>query len=119
MFVICVKTGEPIGWLRIYGIDRKTSEAWLTYLALDSLYWGRGFGSDALKTVLQTFLKEQKVNTVYLETFPDNERALGCYLKCGFVVVGKMWRAEGKERFEMLRMKWERTGISKANSQTL
>lgn len=108
MFLICMKTGNPIGWLRIYGIDQETSEAWLTYFALDRRYWGRGFGSDALKTVLHTFLKEQRVNTILLETSSDNNRAVGCYLKCGFKIVEKIWRSTGKEKVERLRMKWER-----------
>jgi len=111
MFVIFTKTDKPIGWLRVYGIDRETSEAWLTYFAIDTRYWGQGFGSDALKTILNTFLEDQGVNKVFLETFPDNCRAIGCYLKCGFKEAGRVWRGEGKERHEMLRMKWERESL--------
>jgi RimJ/RimL family protein N-acetyltransferase len=52
--------------------------------------WGRGYGSDAIRTVLRHAFTGMGLNRVSLTTDEHNSRALRCYQKCGFVREGLM-----------------------------
>ncbi|HET7580922.1 MAG TPA: GNAT family protein [Bacillales bacterium] len=52
-------------------------------------YWGKGFGSDALKTLVHYLFQTMNLNRVQLDTWSGNERAIRSYEKCGFVVEGR------------------------------
>lgn len=47
-------------------------------------YWGKGYGTDAMKAALKHCFKKLKLNKVSLTVFLKNKRAQGCYKKCGF-----------------------------------
>ena len=46
-------------------------------------FWGRGYGSEAIKLLIEMMKKEGILN-IFLEVRPDNERAIRAYEKCGF-----------------------------------
>jgi diamine N-acetyltransferase len=48
-------------------------------------YWGRNYGKDAIKTLLEYLFKELNAERVELEVIGSNLRAISCYKKCGFV----------------------------------
>lgn len=54
----------------------------------DREYWGKGFGTDALRLVLEYAFRELELNRVELTTDHDNARAIRSYEKCGFVSEG-------------------------------
>ncbi|MEK5057920.1 GNAT family protein [Paenibacillus sp. FSL H7-0326] len=56
----------------------------------DKEYWSKGFGSDALKTLIRYLFQTMNLNRVQLDTWSGNERAIRSYEKCGFVVEGRM-----------------------------
>lgn len=66
-------------------IHRKCS--WGIFIG-DKNYWGHGYGTDVLKTVLKYCFKKLKLNRVELGVFPHNPRGKRCYEKCGFKVEG-------------------------------
>ena len=55
----------------------------------DKSYWSNGYGSDAVMTLLRFAFEEMNLNRVELGVFEFNERAIACYLKCGFVEEGR------------------------------
>lgn len=46
-------------------------------------YWGKGYGSQAIKILLQK-AKRFKISKIYLEVRPTNIRAIRAYENCGF-----------------------------------
>ena len=50
--------------------------------------WGRGYGTDAVRTILRYAFAGMRLNRVSLTTDELNARALRCYEKCGFVREG-------------------------------
>ena len=50
--------------------------------------WGRGYGTDAVRTALRYAFAGMRLNRVSLTTDELNARALRCYEKCGFVREG-------------------------------
>jgi RimJ/RimL family protein N-acetyltransferase len=53
-------------------------------------YWGRGYGTDALQTLVAWGFYTLNLNRVQLRVFEDNPRAIRCYEKVGFQTEGRL-----------------------------
>lgn len=51
-------------------------------------YWHKGYAQDAIKTILRFLFMNKGAHRVELEVVDLNERAIKCYLNCGFVKEG-------------------------------
>jgi RimJ/RimL family protein N-acetyltransferase len=79
------KDGRHIGNLRLLDIapeDRSTRVA--IYIG-DPDFREKGYGTDAMKTLVRFAFEEMNLNRVELGVFDYNERAMASYRKCGFV----------------------------------
>ena len=54
----------------------------------DRQYWGKGYGTEAMRLVLDYAFGELKLNRVELTADEENVRAIRSYEKCGFVREG-------------------------------
>ncbi|NJD26744.1 MAG: GNAT family N-acetyltransferase [Chloroflexi bacterium] len=58
--------------------------------------WGRGFGTEATRLMLEHAFDTLGLHRVALTVFEFNERAIRAYLRCGFIVEGRareaIWR---------------------------
>lgn len=52
-------------------------------------YQKRGFGRDALKTLVDHGFKNMRLNCIYADTFDGNDHALKLFKECGFRVDGR------------------------------
>jgi RimJ/RimL family protein N-acetyltransferase len=52
--------------------------------------WGRGFGTEALRALLEWGFGTLNLNRIYLRVFADNLRAIRSYEKLGFELEGRM-----------------------------
>jgi RimJ/RimL family protein N-acetyltransferase len=59
-------------------------------------YWGKGYGTDAMKIILRYAFTELNLRRVTLDVFEYNQRGVRSYEKAGFVL-------EGRERGLILR----------------
>ena len=57
-------------------------------ITIGSKYWGRRYGRDAIKTLLEYLFEELNAIRVELEVIKYNLSAINCYKKCGFVEEG-------------------------------
>ena len=81
--------GGFIGHVALKDIDRRSQHAWLS-IVLAGGQVGRGYGRDALRTLLHWAFEIQNLRRISLETWATNERALRCYRAVGFVEEGCM-----------------------------
>lgn len=81
--------GACIGTMALKDIDRRSQHAWLA-IVLDGSQQGRGYGRDAIRTLLEWAFDIQNFRRISLETWATNERALRCYLAVGFIEEGRM-----------------------------
>jgi len=93
-----IETGEGvfIGNVGLHGIDWKNRSAVLGIVIAEKEYWGQGYGSDAVNTLLGFAFNEMNLHRIHLSVFDFNERAIHCYEKCGF-------RREGRAREALFR----------------
>lgn len=83
--------GTPIGTIQLYGFSEQDKSCMLGIRIGDRKYWGKGYGEDAVKTLLEYAFMKIDIYRVALKVYEYNERAVKCYLKCGF-------RNEGRTR---------------------
>ena len=48
-------------------------------------YWSSGYGTDAMRAFLRFVFDEMNLHRVDLTVDADNQRAIACYRKCGFI----------------------------------
>lgn len=80
--------GKYIGECGVCGVDWKNSSAGISIFIGDRGYWGKGYGSDAVKILISFIFNEMNMNKIRLNVYSFNERAMRCYKKCGFKVEG-------------------------------
>jgi len=83
-FLVFTRSGELIGRIGYYDVDRQRREAQLGIVIGEKAYWGLGYGRDAITTLLRHIFTTTDLERVYLSTFVDNLRAQRCFLSCGF-----------------------------------
>ena len=88
LWVIETLDGRPIGSVGLIGVDRYHALAELGVSIGEKEFWGRGYGTDAIRHVLGYAFAELGLRRVWLITDEDNERGIRCYEKCGFVREG-------------------------------
>ncbi|MCH8051834.1 MAG: GNAT family N-acetyltransferase [Chloroflexi bacterium] len=71
--------------LRLSALNRRAEVAIGIF---DREQWGKGYGSEAMRLVLDYAFGELKLNRVELATDEENTRAIRSYEKCGFVREG-------------------------------
>jgi len=120
-FAILTAEGELIGRVGCFAIDREEGQAELGIVIGEKDYWGKGYGSDAVITLLRHIFETEGLRRVYLFTFTQNVRAQRCFAKCGFKRMGivrrfsvELGEHEGiemeirREEFERLRQQNDR-----------
>ncbi len=106
--------GKLIGQCALFHMDQVARTASLGIGIGDKAYWGRGYGRDALRVLLDYGFRLQNMRRIWLSVNGNNERAMRAYRACGF-------REEGRLRehvwsngayvdlvhMGMLRQEWE------------
>ena len=83
--------GTPIGTIQLYDFNEQDKSCKLGIRIGDRDYWSKGYGEDAVRTILRYAFFNIDIFRVTLKVYEYNERAVKCYLKCGF-------RCEGRTR---------------------
>ncbi|MGE7840103.1 GNAT family N-acetyltransferase [Lysinibacillus sp. NPDC093712] len=116
MFAIELKDEKVfIGTIAVYLVNwnNRTSHVGIS---IGPDFQGKGYGTDAMKVLLDFIFNYMNVNKVKLQVFGYNQRAIGSYEKCGFQLEGT-FREElfrfGKYHdilvMGLLRKDWEET----------
>ena len=85
--------GVLLGNTGLHKINWKERSAELGIVLGEKEYWGRGYGTDAIRTLLWFAFQEMNLHRVFLRVFEYNQRAMRCYEKCGFQLEGRLRQA--------------------------
>ena len=100
--------GKHIGNITLYDIDEKRSEAQLGILIGERDYWEKGFGPDAIDTLVDYTFRNTSLARLYLKTLDWNTRAQKAFVKSAFVPCGEMKRRPYNFLLmELTRERWE------------
>lgn len=79
-----VVDGRKIGQINYNAIDQLNKKAEVDIIIGDEKDMGKGYGTDALRTLLRHLFDTLEVNKVWIEARGNNPRAIRAYEKAGF-----------------------------------
>jgi RimJ/RimL family protein N-acetyltransferase len=93
-FPLAIETldGKHIGNCTCYDISVRKAEAQVGIMIGDKAYWGKGYGTDAVNTLVDHIYNNSSFNRLYLKTLDWNKRAQKCFSKCGFTLYDTLKR---------------------------
>lgn len=83
-----LEDGKYIGGCGTNKVDWKNSTAVVGIFIGNKDYWGKGYGTDAMKVLIKFIFEQMNLNKIKLDVYSFNERAIKSYKKCGFKVDG-------------------------------
>lgn len=115
IFAVENEDGTHIGIISLDEIDWKNRKATMGVIIGEKGYWDRGYGTDAVKTLLRFAFDELNLNRVEVSVYDFNLRAIRCYEKCGFVIEGRLrqsifrnGRYHDELKMAILKEEWRR-----------
>ncbi len=84
LFVEEIASSRPIGWCTIRTWDRKHVSANVGIGLGEKEFWGRGYGTEAVRLLLSVVFEQQAWHRAELYTLSENKRAIRSAEKCGF-----------------------------------
>ena len=97
--IVLAESDQPIGWCGLGQIDPQARRAHMAVIIGERAWWSKGLGQDALRLLLDYGFNLLNLNSVELFVNEDNARAIRCYEKLGFQIVGR--RREARIQGEM------------------
>lgn len=89
VFFVVAVDDRPVGGISLWDVDVHNRRAHLGItLARDER--GKGYGTDAIRVLLDYAFLDRGLHRVQLETQADNVQALACYRRAGFVEEGRL-----------------------------
>jgi RimJ/RimL family protein N-acetyltransferase len=101
--------GKHIGNCTCYDINYARGEAQLGIMIGDRNYWGKGYGTDAIGTLVSHIFRNTGLRRIYLKTLEWNLRAQKCFQNCGFAPCGQL-NQDGNNFvvMELSRKQWQK-----------
>lgn len=88
-FIVDKKNDKLIGTVGLHKINNINRTAVLGVFIGDKNYRNNGYGTEAIKLILDFGFNYLNLNNIKLDLMEFNERALSCYKKCGFKEYGR------------------------------
>jgi RimJ/RimL family protein N-acetyltransferase len=105
---------EHVGSCSFFRMNWRSRHAEAGILIGAREYWGQGYGSDALRTLVHWGFYTLNLNRIYLRVFADNPRAIRSYQKVGFTEEGRLRQDDYRNgtyrdtlMMSVLRSEWE------------
>ena len=95
-----------IGLIGLDGIQWVHGDAWVGIGLGERKYWGKGYGTDAMRILLRYAFEELNLHRLSLSVFEYNSRAIRSYEKVGFVIEGcaRQFLNRDGRRYDMIFM---------------
>jgi RimJ/RimL family protein N-acetyltransferase len=89
--IVELATERAIGRCHFTSEDKVNRNAKIGITIGEKDKWGMGFGTDAMRLLLDFGFNVRNYHMIYLNVYEYNERGIACYEKCGFIKQGA-WR---------------------------
>lgn len=81
---VAIYCEEDIVGFAMYGSFGPNKETWLDRIMIDEKDQGKGYGKQAIKSLIDIISKEYEVNVIYLSITEDNNKAFELNTSIGF-----------------------------------
>lgn len=87
--IIDKENDRYIGNIELSVINQRSKRGVLGIVIFNPGYWGKGYGSDSLKILINFGFSNLNLHSIELEVFENNTRAIACYKKVGLKINGR------------------------------
>ncbi len=87
--IVDSQTDQAIGRCMFFRVDAVNRTAMLGIVIGEKGYWDQGYGQEAVSLLLDYGFNLLNLDSVMLGTFSFNKRAIRCYEKLGFKLIGR------------------------------
>ena len=87
--IVTLNSNKMIGTVGLEQINHINRKATLGIFIGDKEYRSKGYGTEAIRLILDYGFNYLNLNNIKLDLMEFNERALKCYQKCGFKEYGR------------------------------
>ncbi len=104
--IVDLETDALIGRCLLFDVDLVNRSAMLGLAIGEKAFWGRGYGQEATRLLLEYAFGLLNLNSVALGVYACNERAIHCYRQVGFKEFGRRRQARivAGEKFDLVLM---------------
>ena len=114
-FAICLRDGgRPVGFCALHAIDHVNGSTELGIGIGDRSEWDKGYGTEAMRILLDFAFGELRLHRLFLQVFDFNARAIHVYESVGFTLEGtereayyRHGRYHDMHVMGILRSEWE------------
>lgn len=85
-----LEDSKDMGLIGLDKIDHRNASAEFQIVIGEVDCWGKGFGSEAIKVLLDHAFVSMNLHRVWLRVADYNDRAISCYENCGFHLEGRL-----------------------------
>lgn len=82
------ETGDVVGHISLGGLSWKNRSCRITRVFIDPSFQKKGFCQQITRAALKIGFEELGMHRIGLGVYSNNDAAVNCYLKCGFVIEG-------------------------------
>jgi [ribosomal protein S5]-alanine N-acetyltransferase len=102
-FIIEDEQHTPIGTITYFNVDYRRGQAEIGLGLGDKTRWGKGYGPEAIRTLVQYLFSFPGLTRIYAETAVANRPARRAFIKANFVEVGQIYdpRSSGEPWIEL------------------
>jgi RimJ/RimL family protein N-acetyltransferase len=90
-------TWMTIGECSFFNYDLRNRCAEFGIMIGDKSYWNQGYGTEAVRLLVQHGFNTLNLNRIYLRVYENNPRAIRAYVKAGFTHEGRQRQADFKD----------------------
>jgi RimJ/RimL family protein N-acetyltransferase len=90
-FIIEDEKHHPIGTITYFNLDYRIGHAEIGLGIGDKSSWGKGYGTEAIRTLVQYLFTLPGLRRVYAETAAANRPSRRAFARAGFVEVGEIF----------------------------
>ncbi len=90
-FIIEDEQHIPIGTITYFNVDYRAGQAEIGLGLGDKTRWGKGYGPEAIRTLVQYLFTQPGFARIYAETAQTNQPARRAFAKAGFSEVGQIF----------------------------
>lgn len=113
-FAVDTLDGKHIGNCSYYNLDETRGEVELGIMIGNRDYWNKGYGTDAVTTLVNYIFRQTDLNRIYLKTLDWNTRAQKSFQKSGFTPYGQM----AKDGYNFVLMEMHRSQWQEQQTET-
>ncbi len=100
-YVILDEAGTMIGVVSYFNLIYERRQAELGIYIGERSCWSRGYGTEAILTLMGHLFRYTNLSSMVLTTYASNARAQACYRKCGFETIGSARKYSGLAGYYM------------------